>query len=139
MSLQIKALNKLIDINYHLLTFDGRSLPFIKKLSKPKTIGYYCVDPVSSGFERKYGEVELAHYVDINIAISDNCADDMQKTLNIKQVSVLPHGMLFSEDNSKKGEDLFKEIDEKRLLFLSEDEISGSLVLEDIEHFNIKN
>jgi glycosyltransferase involved in cell wall biosynthesis len=111
MSLQIKALNKLIDINYHLLTFDGRSLPFIKKLSKPKTIGYYCVDPVSSGFERKYGEVELAHYVDINIAISDNCADDMQKTLNIKQVSVLPHGMLFSEDNSKKGEDLFKEID----------------------------
>lgn len=100
MNMQIKKLSRLIGKNFTLLTFDGRSLPFIKRLPKPKKIAYYCVDPVGKGSETNHGESELAHFVDINIAISENCANDMKSALVLNEVSVVPHGMLFEERSS---------------------------------------
>ena len=113
MNMQMKKLSRLIGTSYTLLTFDGRSLPFIRRLPKPKKTAYYCVDPVGKGSEINHGEYELAHFVDINIAISENCANDMKSSLFLNEVSVVPHGMLFEERPSFSDNKniIFKELE----------------------------
>jgi glycosyltransferase involved in cell wall biosynthesis len=110
--LQIKNLKKIIGKDYYLITFDGRSLPFIERLQKPKTSAYYCVDPVGYGSEKGKGESQLAKFVDLNIAISESCADDMKQSLELIEVPVLPHGMLFENKLNTDKEKIYEgEID----------------------------
>lgn len=94
---QMKKLNEVIGGEYSLLTFDGRSLPLVNRLNPPSFVAYYCVDPVGVGSEPGYGEFQLAHHVDANIAISEHCADEMKEHLKIDEVSIVPHGMAFDE------------------------------------------
>jgi len=95
LSIQMKNLISFIGKDYILITFDGRSLPLIKMLSKPIKSAYYCVDPVGYGSESGLGELELANYVDCNIAISEHCKNSMKESLSISKVNVVPHGMIF--------------------------------------------
>ena len=101
---QFKALNRLVKNNYYLITFDGRSLPFLKMLKKPICSAYYCVDPVGVGSEAGSGELQLAKTVDVNIAISERCANAMKKELILDSVSIVPHGIVIDQTSNPNSD-----------------------------------
>jgi glycosyltransferase involved in cell wall biosynthesis len=78
-----------------IVTFDGRSLPFLAMLPKPRRSAYYCVDPVMVGEEKKFSEKTLMEKVDRVLAISAACKAALVRDTGLENIEVIPHGIDF--------------------------------------------
>lgn len=95
LSLQFMRFSKLVSGGYKILTFDGRSLPFIMMLPPALKTVYYCVDPVGPGGEKRYSEVDLLNYVDTVFGISKPCVKSMKALSGRSDILCIPHGIDF--------------------------------------------
>jgi glycosyltransferase involved in cell wall biosynthesis len=85
---------------FDLITFDGRSLPLLAMLPKPRTSAYYCVDPVGVGEDMRRSETQLVHDVDRVIAISEACKAALERDTGRTDIVVIPHGIDFKGTTS---------------------------------------